>query len=354
MKTISRVIFSAILLVLTGLLLAIGAAAPAPMFDYYQEFSQKALSVLSGLTGVVPFAVWEVLALLLILWAIYTLIECLRRGRVLRWLSGVLVTVCTLVLLFVALWGLNHFGPTVGERMGLETRPYSVDEVYEAALWYAEQANTLATQMPTNNQNVTQFSDFSTLAKSAGKGYAVLSRQYDCFTEAGATVKKLTAWPLYSYSGITGIFIPFTGESNVNPDTYAASLPFTMCHELAHRQGYAAEDDANFCAYLACMASDNVEFRYSGAYSAFVYCYNALHSADRELAAQVWETASEQVRADCAAANTHYAKYEGKVQEVAQEANDAYLKAFDQEDGVQSYGAVADYLIALYLAQKTA
>ena len=84
MKTISRVIFSAILLVLTGLLLAIGAAAPAPMFDYYQEFSQKALSVLSGLTGVVPFAVWEVLALLLILWAIYTLIECLRRGRVLR------------------------------------------------------------------------------------------------------------------------------------------------------------------------------------------------------------------------------------------------------------------------------
>ena len=32
----------------------------------------------------------------------------------------------------------------------------------------------------------------------------------------------------------------------------------------------------------------------------------------------------------------------------------AYLKAFDQEEGVQSYGAVADYLIALYLAQKTA
>ena len=208
-----------------GLLLAIGAAAPAPMFDYYQEFSQKALSVLSGLTGVVPFAVWEVLALLLILWAIYTLIECLRRGRVLRWLSGVLVTVCTLVLLFVALWGLNHFGPTVGERMELETRPYSVDEVYEAALWYAEQANTLAAQMPTDSQNVTQFSNFSTLAKSAGKGYTVLSRQYDCFTEAGATVKKLTAWPLYSYSGITGIFIPFTGESNVNPDTYAASCP---------------------------------------------------------------------------------------------------------------------------------
>ena len=36
MKTISRVIFSAILFVLKGLLLAIDAAAPAPMFDYYQ------------------------------------------------------------------------------------------------------------------------------------------------------------------------------------------------------------------------------------------------------------------------------------------------------------------------------
>ena len=53
------------------------------------------------------------------------------------------------------------------------------------------------------------------------------------------------------------------------------------------------------------------------------------------------------------AANEHYAQYEGKVQDAAQKVNDAYLKAFSEESGVQSYGEVADLLIAWYL-QKTA
>ena len=39
------------------------------------------------------------------------------------------------------------------------------------------------------------------------------------------------------------------------------------------------------------------------------------------------------------------------MQEVANKANDAYLKAFREESGVQSYGEVADLLIAWYLKQ---
>ena len=56
---------------------------------------------------------------------------------------------------------------------------------------------------------------------------------------------------------------------------------------------------------------------------------------------------------DAQAANEHYVQYEGKVQDAAQKVNDAYLKAFSEESGVQSYGEVADLLIAWYL-QKTA
>ena len=46
----------------------------------------------------------------------------------------------------------------------------------------------------------------------------------------------------------------------------------------------------------------------------------------------------EGVRADIQAANTHYAQYEGKVQDAATKVNDTYLKAFSEEAGVQSYG----------------
>jgi hypothetical protein len=50
-------------------------------------------------------------------------------------------------------------------------------------------------------------------------------------------------------------------------------------------------------------------------------------------------------------ANEHYRQYEGKVQDAATKVNDTYLKAFGQEEGVQSYGKAADLLIAWYLAQ---
>ena len=60
-------------------------------------------------------------------------------------------------------------------------------------------------------------------------------------------------------------------------------------------------------------------------------------------------TAFSGLKQDCSAANLHYDQYEGKVQEVAQKANDTYLKTFSEESGVKSYGEVADYLIAWYL-----
>ena len=41
------------------------------------------------------------------------------------------------------------------------------------------------------------------------------------------------------------------------------------------------------------------------------------------------------------------------MQDAAQKVNDVYLKAFNEESGVQSYGEAADLLIAYYL-QKTA
>ena len=349
MKTISRVILSAILLVLTGVLVAMASFGGQWFFPFYQGFSQKALGFLGTITSPLPFALWEVLALLLILWAVYTLVRCFVRHRgFLNWLSGLLLGACTGVFLFVALWGLGHWSPSVGDRMDLEVREYTEDELYDAAVYYAQQANLWASQVARDEDGVADLGQFKTLAAKAGDGYGALAEQYDCFTASTGKVKRLIAWKLYSYFGVTGIFVPFTGESSVNPDTFAASLPFTMCHELAHRQGYPAEDDANFCAYLACEASEDPAFRYSGAYSAFIYCYNALYEADRDRAAEVWDMASEQVKTDCRAANAHYDQYEGKVQEAAQAVNDAYLKAFQEEAGVQSYGAVADYLIAWY------
>lgn len=349
MRTIGRLILSAVFLLLTAVLAAAAIYMPEIFFSYYTGFSKNILAFLSGVTGPFPFAVWEVLLVLIVLLAVYFLVRNLARKRgVFCWLAGVALLVSVLVFAFVGLWGLNHFAPSIAQRTGLTVTAYSKEQLTETAQYMVQQANAWADQAE-RDENGDLAVDFGEMARHAVDGYNNLAKSNDFFTGSQAPVKRLLAGKAFSYMGTTGIFVAFTGESGVNPDTYAASVPFTMCHELAHRLTVAPEDEANFCAFLACRENEDPAFRYSGWYSAFVYTYNALYKADRTAAAQVWAMASETLKRDCASANTHYDQYDGQVQETAQKVNDAYLKAFREESGVQSYGEVADLLIAWYL-----
>lgn len=349
MRTIGRLILTAVFVVLTLFLVAAAAYVPG-FFDFYTGVCRNILTFLGNLTAPFPFAVWEILLVLILLLLLYTLVRTFTHKRgFLCWLSGVALFLSVMVFLFVGLWGVNHYAPSVSEHVGLTVTGYTKAQLTDATAYMAAQAGALADQVPRTEAG-DMATDFSAMAKSAPSGYEALGKEYDFFqVDSLPRVKKLLVPDLFNYTGTTGIFVPFTGESCVNPDTYAASLPFTMCHELAHRLTIAAEDEANFAAFLASTAHADVAFRYSGWYSAFVYCYNALYEADQAAATEIWDTMSETLRADCRRANAHYEPYEGTVQDVAQQVNDAYLKAFDEEAGVQSYGKVADLLIAWYL-----
>ena len=124
-------------------------------------------------------------------------------------------------------------------------------------------------------------------------------------------------------------------------------MPFTMCHEIGHRMAFARENEANFAAFLACSVSEREVFRYSGYYSAFIYCYNALYRADPEAALEVWSDASAGLKVDAAAARAHYDEVENeKVSKATYQIYDSYLKAFSVASGKQSYGEVVDLLTA--------
>ena len=45
----------------------------------------------------------------------------------------------------------------------------------------------------------------------------------------------------------------------MNPSAPDVSLPFTMCHEMAHRMCIAYERDANFAAFLAAAHNPDVQ-----------------------------------------------------------------------------------------------
>lgn len=345
MKVVGRVILTAVLLLVTGLLMSAASSAPELMFAFYPKISEQALGAIAKVTGLLPFALWEWLAAIVLLLAVYYLI---RKFRPLAWLTGLLSVCAAGVLVFTVLWGLHYFAPPVEQKLGLTREEYSVETLKEVTVFMARQAEQAAgaVQRDENGQMVAQFDAW---AAAAGEGYRRLGQTVPQFAGETPKVKKLLSGRLFSYMGFTGIYVPFTAEANVNPEISVPSMPFTMCHELAHSKLVAREDEANFCAFLACLENSDPAFQYSAWYSAFSYTYASLYRADPAMAAEAAEAAGELLRRDRAAAGEHYAQFDGPVQEAAQKVNDLYLKAAGDEQGSESYGEVTDLLVAWYL-----
>lgn len=351
MRVIGRLILCAVLLFLTVALVSAATYVPG-FFLFYTPLSKQAAMFLSGVTASFPFPVWQALAVLGLLLLVYSLVRCFARKRgFLRWVAGVAVCLSFLALAFTALWGLNHWAPELEDRLGLNTDNITASELAEVTSYFAGEANRLSAAVP-RAADGTVVVDAKTAAKTAGAAFSPLAVLNPFFDGSQDPVKLLLVPELFSRCGTTGLYLCLTGEACVNPDTYPASLPYTMCHEAAHRLTVAGEDEANFCAFLACQASSDPVFQYSGVYSSFIFCYNALEKADSQAAGDVWEQLSEDVRQDVLRASDYYAEFEGALQETVQQINDAYLKTCNEEEGIDSYGQVTDLLIGWYRGQS--
>ena len=301
-----------------------------------------------------PIPVAELLLYGLIVLSLFTLVRAVvrifrrRSARpLLAWLASAVLTVACLIFLFLSLWGLNYYAEPLGS--GIEVPDRSAGTLYETAVWLRDEMNLLAPQVARDDDGVCDAGGFDELAKRAPLGYDALADKAGDYVRGMAPPKHALIPDLLARFGIAGIYVPFTGEAVVDSTAIDAHLPFSLCHELAHRQGVAPEDEANYHAFLACTAHPDTIFRSSGYHLAFIYCSNALAGADSTLFSQLWEDVSPLAVNDIRAQNDHLKEYEGPLKDVGETVNNTYLETMGQERGVESYGLVVDLLIAEYL-----
>lgn len=347
-KPVRRLIGAGVLVVLTAVFVLLARLLPKFWFSFYTGLSRAVIGVLGTVWSWLPVPVWELLIPLLLAAVIAGLVVAIRKKKVLGWLAALLELLVLLVFLFVSLWGLNHFAPTIGEQTGLQVGTYTKEELQAAAAYYADMASQYSTRVERNENGSVVLPEFSVLSDEAIAAYGRLAEENDRYRLGISRVKPLLVSEAFAYMGTTGIYVCYTGEACVSTKTYALSQPFTICHELGHSLAVAREDEANYLAFLACRASENDLFRYAGYYCAFIYCYNALYGESPSSARALWKRCTDEILHDSSVHTAHNKQYEGKVQEAARAVNDAYLKTFD-EPGVKSYGLVVDYLIAEYL-----
>jgi hypothetical protein len=327
--------------------------------DVYLPFSRTVSGWLGALFSFSPYAAAEPFAVLAVACALF----CAVRGvvRSVRERTGWPLLILLFraaafsagaVFLFVLLWGGSYHAPKLEVRLGLHTGPADEEILYLTAARHLQDVARYAAIIPRNENGEADAGGFDALAPEAVRAVKLLmERDPELFGSAAVTKpKRVLSYTVLSMLGISGIYFPFTGEAIVNSISTDPFLPSVMAHEMAHRLGFAAEDEANFIAYLACMASDQPIFRYSGALMAYTYCYNAI--TDPVYKHSLWtqhfvesEVSMEDVRAN----REVWARHDGFLRGVSESVNDAYLQSMGQEDGVRSYGRVVDLLIALYL-----
>lgn len=325
----------------------------------YPYLTRTVQSFLATWSSGVDFCVWQVALVLLLVTVLSSLVLLLvLRWNFVQWLGWVLTGVMLVVFLHTGIYGLNYYAGPLANDIRLTVSEYTLQELQDATVYYRDLANQLADQMPRDDQGQLTYSSFSQLAQQAGEGFDVLTYEecYSVFAGSTDPVKELGWADMYTSMGITGMTMPITGEAAVNPQTPSVGLPFTMCHEMAHRMCIATERDANFAAFLACRANTSEEFQYSAYFMAYTYCYNALASVNSteaaissaRIAAGVNDNFARDLNAyfDFFAAN-----YDEKAGAFADTVNDTYLKASGNEGGITSYGEVCDLLVSLYIQE---
>ncbi len=316
------------------------------------------------ISSLVPFSLTEVLVVVVLpltivflaVRAIFKIIKN-RQDRLKRFFNGLnrVAWVLTIFLLvFMLMHGFNYSRLPAAEIFNLPVQDRPADDLAATANWLTKEAALLRENLSEDEHGVFVLSgSIKETMLDVNAAYDAAEVDWPVLRGHSIRPKGVLLSHYWSYTGITGVYNPFLVEANVNIDQPAYSLPDTIAHEVAHTRGFAREDEANFVAFLTGMYSQNSDYRYSVMLDTWIRITNRLYTADKEAYEQVASGLTDAMRRDLTAGSLYWKQFEGPVQEVSDQANNLYLQANMQSDGVASYGRMIDLVLAWFEVKQS-
>lgn len=320
---------------------------------YATGINKWLVELISILTGMIRISVGELVLyahVILVPILLIMLLIKLFTGGFFRMVLKLAQYGSVIYILFMVLWGFNYSRQPISKTMGFDVETYEIDVLYTMTQELIEDANLLRNAQAEDDQGVMQLvGGYKRVFSRARAGYEMVGQSVKSLNGYYARPKPILASEPMLYTGITGVYFPFTGEANVNIAIPDLLLPATTLHEMAHQRGIAPEDEANFLAFVVGRLHPDIDFQYSSTVLALIHSMNALHAQDSQRAMTLRATYSEALNRDLVAQSVFWKAYEGKTNEVAERVNDTYLKSNRQDDGVRSYGKMVDLLLGYYM-----
>lgn len=322
--------------------------------QYYSTgFYPGLASAVSLISAYIPFSFAEFLFIEILVIVLYMLVSRLfawkRTGRapaLKQFIIKLLLVVSVVYCLFMVMWGINYHRQPFAVIAGLDTSAAAVEELTDLCENLADRAGTLRGHIEEDEAGVMIISGAWDIFQRASKGYNQAAGLYPELGGNFGIPKGVGFSEVMAWTGVWGIYSPFTAEANVNTILPHVALPYTTCHEMAHQRGFAREDEANYIAWLTCSLHPDADFQYSGTVMALKSSLQALAAHDLERAQLIADNLDEGVKRDLIDIQQFSLRYSGRLARATSKVNDAYLKANSQSEGIYSYGRMVDLLIA--------
>ncbi len=345
-KKIKRLI--ALSIIPQYLLLLLIKDRPDFVEQYYSRGFYPVLSkVLNASFRWIPFSFGDLLYLVAISYILRWLVINWkkRREHPIAWSLEVLSFVSVLYFVFHLCWGLNYYRSPLEHSMGLNTQ-YSTEKLITITTQLAIKTNAL--QLGITNDSLTKVNTpyaFKELTRLSQIGYSKLETKYPIFEHPGQNVKKSIYSTPLTYMGFAGYLNPFSLEAQVNSVMPKNSMLTTIAHEQAHQLGYAAENEANFIGFLACIHTDNPYFNYAGYAFALRYCLQELRRRDNEAYTELLNALHPGILKDFRESSKFWKAYNNPLEPLIKRIYSHFLKANNQEKGIESYSYVVALLV---------
>ncbi|TCC92113.1 DUF3810 domain-containing protein [Pedobacter frigiditerrae] len=338
---------SAIIIGIALLIFLFGLFPELVLDVYVKGFYPIISSVLRWVSSLFPFAVGDILYVILILYLLRLIVRFCWRLKKKGWQKTDKLTIPIYILnafliLFISfklLWGLNYSRPSITKQLNISDKKYDVKELVSLGNYFIDKLNKLQPQI---SSKLTY--DINQLREKAVADYKDLVLKNPFFKYNVPSVKPVINGWLISKIGIEGYYNPLSGEANVNMKLPAWVLPFVTCHEISHQMGVAREDEANLVAYLVGINSKDVNFQYSVNYNMLRYILFEIRFKSPEDYLELKDKISPGVLANFKAENEFWAKYSGQMSNYMGIAFDKFLKLNNQKKGIKSYQNIVVWL----------
>ena len=295
----------------------------------------------TALFSFIPFSIGDVIYVLGGFWALITIIRwsyfIVKFGAYKRQLAASLLrcinTALFVYLFFVFGWGANYYKEPLRRYWSLDSsrrKKTDTSSLIAFDKFLLGKLNSYST-----HYHALSLSEINKRAKTYYRIYT------DCKVNNGLNIKPTLFGNIMERFDIEGYYNPFTGEGQVNNKLPVFMLPFTVCHEMAHQAGIAAEEDANLMAYTLGTAANDSTFSYSCYLNIWLYTNDRLFFHDSALANRFESQLNKLSRAHIDTLDAINRKFHSELTKYSGAVYDSYLRMQNQKEGIRSYGNVA-------------